>query len=72
MKIKDYIKQLQAIAKLYPKAIVIYTSNDYGAGAKEAMLGPIEGYFKDGRFTSRVGQLAGWNVEREVNCVCLN
>ena len=66
MKIKDYIKQLQAIAKLHPKVVCVYTLNDYGAGAKMAMLGPIEGHFKDGRFTSQAG------INREVNCVCLN
>ena len=66
MEIKDYIKQLQAIAKLHPKAIVIYMSNDYGAGAKEAVFGPTEGYYKDGSFTSQAG------INREVNSVSLN
>lgn len=69
MKIKNYIKQLQEIAKLHPNVTVIYTSNDYGAGAKEAVFGPTEGHFKDGRFTS-IGTTVGF--EQKVNCVCLN
>lgn len=45
MNIKDFAANIQRLAKKYPDAIVVYSSDSEGNGFSEVDYGPTPGYF---------------------------
>ena len=69
MKLKDYIKQLNEIAKKYPNLTVITSSDDEGNSFHEVVYSPAVG-----RFTGRCEfePFDGDAASPKPNAVCLN
>ena len=65
MKIKDYIKKLEALAKKYPNASVIYSRDDEGNGFEPVTFAPVAGRYEHGQFE-------GARFEEDVNVICIN
>lgn len=63
MTIKEYIKDLEVLAKKYPEAKVIYSKDDEGNGFNYVHFAPAPGNFNDGEFD---------DDSRSVNAICLN
>ena len=64
MKLKEYIKKLEKIAKKNPNALVITSSDDEGNDFHEVVFDPTLGNFKDREFDPESGE--------KPNAVCLN
>jgi len=77
MKLNDYIKSLQKIAKKYPDLNVVYAKDDEGNGFKEITFHPSVGNFAPfnnfcgGDFVGDDGT-EEFAKKFEINAVCLN
>lgn len=62
--IAEYAKRINALAKKYPNAILVYSSDDEGNSYSELCTMPHVGYFSDeGEFDSEAD---------ETNAICIN
>lgn len=64
MKLKDYIKQLQVIAKTHPNATVVYSSDEEGNSYSEVVYSPTLGRFD--------GEREFDDATSYKNAVCIN
>ena len=77
MKLKEYIKKLQKVAKTHPNATVIYSKDDEGNLFSELNYSPSLGNFCEGSFLS-ASVLKSLEIPEEfkneykINAVCLN
>lgn len=73
MKLKDYIKGLQAMLKVYPTADVVYAIDEEGNAFHPVEFAPGAGYY-DKREQSFYpeGQEDFIEEKRKVNAVCIN
>ena len=77
MKLKDYIKSLQKIAKAHPDLEVVYAKDDEGNGFQKISYDPCVGNFSPfnnfcgGDFVSDDGT-EEFSEKYEINAVCLN
>lgn len=79
MKLKEYVRQLGAIAEVYPDLEVVYSSDDEGnsyqivGDGEVGSLGKFEGNYH-GDFSHYVeGQEEDYGCEEdEINAICIN
>jgi len=64
MKIEQYIKNLESLAKTYPNAEVVYSVDDEGNAISPVHYQPTIGNYKDGEFNDSSGV--------EINAICVN
>lgn len=75
MKLKAYAKLVDALAKKYPNAEVVYARDEEGNGFDTVGFTPGEGHFKDGEFVASelfAEHLAEYGEKLKVNAVCIN
>lgn len=72
MKLKDYAEKINELAKSNPDLDVVYAIDDEGNGFREVKLDPTVGYFDkdDDIFYDDTEDIA--DLEKEINCVCIN
>jgi hypothetical protein len=64
MTLKEYIKELKKLEKLYPNAQLVYSSDDEGNSFEKVHMGPTAGMFEGREF--------GGCKPDEVNAICIN
>lgn len=68
MTIKEYIEELEVLAKEYPEAKVIYSKDDEGNKFEYVHFFPTIGNFNDGNFDGEDFN----NDNKKNNAICLN
>lgn len=69
MKIKDYLKNLQKLAKKYPDADVITSSDEEGNRFEKVFFVPSAVYFSNGEIITELDAKEGC---LKLNAICLN
>jgi hypothetical protein len=71
MKLREYAKNIAAIAEKYPNAQVVSSSDDEGNSFHPIYYNPTAGQFKYGEFISEE-EMKEMQMKGKVNAVCVN
>ena len=75
MKLKEYAKLINNIAKRYPNLEVIYSKDDEGNDFQEVVYEPSIGYFEEGEYTEfdsiESDEQQFLNI-KNCNAICIN
>jgi len=75
MKLKKFIKNLEAFAKKHPEALemtVVTAIDDEGNGFNEVYFTPILGFYEDREFMSVENMEEYERPPSDINAVCVN
>lgn len=72
MTLKSYIEKLQSISELYPKAILVYSSDSEGNSFRKVGYEPTTGNFEGRSFIPEGNFKDDGNEDLKINAVCVN